>query len=249
MGSLHAVTATTVRSWQDELRAARGSLRSVEHGAQLVVERLWAELGDTAALVRLYLALPLQQLGAGDMDAARSAALQLGLHDTIAPNTLALTLMATRGVVPAWNDRTRSRTHRAIPLMNSEMVARLPLLPSLFQQTGVGLSWIDGQSGNTEESFMTETGRTGLFLVDARSSVDSKGRPIVAAREFVEQHKIQSVAGVGGNYLGGSFAGLLLFLRETVDRPTLQRISPLLGSFRAATTPLMLRAQVLDRRA
>ena len=48
-----------------------------------------------------------------------------------------LALLATAGDEPDWNDRDRSRGHRAIPLASERMVEELPMIAQLIRQLGL----------------------------------------------------------------------------------------------------------------
>ena len=46
-------------------------------------------------------------------------------------------------------DRKRSIGHLAIPLVSSDLVGRMPLVASLFDQLGVGLDWLEDPRAGT----------------------------------------------------------------------------------------------------
>lgn len=56
-----------------------------------------------------------------------------------APSLTCLTLLASAGAVPGWNDPARSSRFRVIPLDTLEAVERLPMFSQLFRQLGVSL--------------------------------------------------------------------------------------------------------------
>jgi hypothetical protein len=98
------------------LRTSSADVGSMEEAAQRVVRLLYdsivvAASGERAcALVRFYKTHPLNALPFDLQEFARNAQ-----KAELEPNTTCLTLLATVGDEPEWNDRRRSRNHQAIP--------------------------------------------------------------------------------------------------------------------------------------
>jgi hypothetical protein len=82
---------------------------------------------------------------------------------------------------------------------------------------------------------------SGVFYVaDAASARDDRGRPIIAAQDFVSTYGVKTVFGFGGAYmLERSFAAIIVFARETVSREQVQAFAGLAGLFKAATLSLV----------
>ena len=56
-----------------------------------------------------------------------------------------------------------------------------------------------------------------FYVPDARTEVDEKGRPVISAQDFVEEHGIGTVFGFGGAYmLERSYLAMIFFCREAV---------------------------------
>src|SRR5687768_24628 len=104
-----------------ELRKLGTGAGSMEEAANRIVRRLFEQLqsgnGEPAcALVRMFVTVPFAELEPGQRDFVRSA---LGRTD-MAPATKCLTLLATAGLMDAWNSRTTSTGHQALPLISEE---------------------------------------------------------------------------------------------------------------------------------
>ena len=66
--------------------------------------------------------------------------------------------------------------------------------------------------------------------------MDSKGRRIIAARDFVQEHGVKTVFGFGGAYgLTGTFVVTVLFTRETIARSQAERFMRLTSQLKAST--------------
>jgi hypothetical protein len=93
-----------------ELRAIGSDCSSMEETADQVVAYLYDNLGDSegaapgCALVRFYVTLPLADLEPGLQQFAWTSA----GPPQLAPTTKCLTLLASRGLEPAWNSRHTS---------------------------------------------------------------------------------------------------------------------------------------------
>jgi hypothetical protein len=160
------------------------------------------------ALARLYVTHPHAQLPADDQRFARKL-----LTGPAAqwPNLKCLTLLATRGDQEEWNDRTRSRGHRAIPLPTTAIVQKAPMIAQLFTQMGVELSTVL----KAEPSLFPDlTKRTyNVFHVTR-----ALGSPYIPAQEdFVRRHGIESVVGFGGALPWGEHFAVVLFSRTPIS--------------------------------
>lgn len=246
MPSITSLTPTALRNFQEEAGRAVRAAPTVEAGARVFLERLWPLLGEEAVLARVYLAVAASALG--DEDRLRAAKLAAEGGEELTARSPVLTLFATRGVQPAWNARAQSQRHRAVPLSSEAALrARMPWVVGLLEQTGAGSTAQQMAQWNPDVSAEIKPGNAAmLFLADARTAHDGQGRVQCASRDFVEQHKVRSVVGSAGQYLGGTFVTLVAFLREAVDERAAQRMVPLLGTFRAATTAHFVRGDLFD---
>lgn len=141
-----------------------------------------------------------------DLDAdSQSVALRVFPGASGIPELRCLTLLATAGDQPEWNQIQTSRGHRVIPLPSEEMVQEAPMIAQLITQLGGKIANVLRPDpallfDNTSASY-------NLFYVPM-----ALGSPyIVAQKEFVEDHRIASVLGFGGLLASGDFFAAILF--------------------------------------
>jgi hypothetical protein len=191
-------------------------------------------------LVRLFVTVPFGKLPAVNRSFVTQLANTQGLTGLIKEGTLVLSLLATRGRKPAWNDRRQSQGHIGIPLVSAAFIDRIPMMSRLLNEVGLSLDWIDSQ----EKVIATKTfiGLSGVFYVpDAKTAVDHQGRKIISAQDFVDDQNVKTVFGLAGGYpISRTFLTLIVFCCEPVERPYVERFLPLISSFKANTTSLVL---------
>jgi hypothetical protein len=199
---------------------------TLESAARIWTDVVDASLGSALILARVFAVVPAAALPTPDLAFARAVAAQAG--HALEQDAPVLALMATRGVCPAWNDRQGSRDHRAVPLASPDYVASMPMVSWLLGELRAELRprhdghaiWVSG------------TGTTATFYVfDARTSVDARGRLTIPAREFVREHDVRTVLGVGGTVRGGMLFTMILFARQHVTRSVADRLVPVAADF------------------
>jgi hypothetical protein len=95
---------------------------TLQTAAQICVDELFREFGESTVMARLYVTLPLRDLPDRDNGYARTVATGAGVAEQLKDATVSLSLLGTRGRKPTWNDRIQSRDHLAIPLVSSEFI-------------------------------------------------------------------------------------------------------------------------------
>jgi hypothetical protein len=137
--------------------------------------------------------------------------------------------------VPRWNSRHLSEGHVGIPLASADFVETIPMIASLVKQLGMTIE----RAQDVETAIVTQSlgQAAGVFYVDdADTAVDSKGRPVIAAREFVQDHGVRTVFGFGGAYaLTGTFVVAVLFTREHIGRSQAERFLRLASQLKTST--------------
>ena len=197
-------------------RFLRGSGRdalSMQAAAQILVRYLYEAFGpkdhavNDCALVRcfkthLHSALPV------GLEATLS-----GRTDSTSPcsNARCLTLLATAGDLPAWNDPMQSSGHRVIPLVSAESVMQAPMIAQLIQQLGLDIEAV--LSPNEELLLEADERNYGVFHIET-----ALGNPSIPAQSFVQQHGIQSVLGFGGLLPSGDLFAVILFSKVCISR-------------------------------
>jgi hypothetical protein len=142
-----------------------------------------------------------------------------------------LTLLATCGEQPEWNERRRSVGHRAIPLPSKRAIARVPMIARLIKQLGL------------EESEITHP--QPALMMDAEQRTynvfyvpEARGSPYIPAQaDFVAPVGIRSVLGFGGLLPPGDLFAVILFSRVSIPRQTSELFKPLALSAKVAVLP------------
>lgn len=183
--TLEALARETVRYFYDECRDDGGNRECV--------------------LVRFYKTHPY-----GDLPSDLQAFARGVMADTPLPTTQCLTLLATAGDEPAWNSRTASRGHQAIPLASAQMVEQAPMIAELVRSMGLDVSAVVAPHPDLID---TLTGKTfNVFHVP-----DAAGSPFIPAQdEFVRRYGVRSVIGFGGILVTGDFYAVILFSRAPI---------------------------------
>lgn len=197
-GSIEAAATDACRFFYDELAMQRG--------------------GRACALVRCY---KVHDYGLLPPELQQFARAQLP-PDAGPPGPLlrCLTLMATVGDEPEWNDRRRSRGHQAIPLPTVSVIERAPMIAQLFRAFGVELK---AAIAPAPEIVRNLAGKSyGVFHVP-----EAKGSPYIPAQDFVERYGIRSVIGFGGALLSGDLFAIVMFTRTTVPELAADRFKSL----------------------
>jgi hypothetical protein len=221
----------------DDITEKTKSCKTLEEAAQTVTDVLYEEFSDSIVLARLFGTVPLGKLPVANRSFVAELADSQGITDLIKDETLILSLLGTRGAEVAWNDRRRSEGHVGIPLASADFIDKIPMMSRLLKEVGLDLDWIDRQEAITIKTF---AGLSGVFYVpDARTAVDDQGRKIISAQDFVRDNDIKTVFGLAGSYpLKKTFVTLIIFCRETLQKPQVDRFLLLMSSFKAKTTSL-----------
>jgi len=124
-----------------------------------------------------------------------------------------LTLLATAGEVPEWNDRRKSRGHIAIPLESIEIVERAPMIASLIRQMGLEID----EALYPDPQLLLDADQQAFNVFHVEHAKEDASIP---AQEFVRDHGVQSVLGFGGLLPSGDFFAVILFSKVHIHRET-----------------------------
>lgn len=222
----------------DELSVKIKECKTLEQAAMEAMGLLYKEFSDTIVLARLFVAVPYGKLPTDNRSFVSELARTHNITDLINDETYVLSLLGTKGVDPAWNDRRNSKGHVGIPLASADFIDRIPMMSRLLKEVGLDLSWIDRQ-----EAVATKTlaGLSGVFYVsDAETAVDDKGRKIISAQDFVQANKIKSVFGCAGGYpISKTFITMIVFCRDAIKQSSVEQFLPFISNFKAGTTPIV----------
>lgn len=230
---LAAFTLGDMISLGAALRRPDADARSIEQVGRRIVETLRARLldprlgGPSCVLARLYRTIPFSDLNDSLKDCARKAFPDGPLHE----ETRCLTLLASAGEQPEWNDVSRSRGHRTIPLPSVEIVNRLPMVAQLIKQ--FGLDPTDIVEGRNDLVLDATSSAFNVFHVE-----EAAGSPHVPAQEdFVAPFGVRSVLGFGGLLPGPDLFAVILFSRTPIPRETADLFKTVALSVKLALLP------------
>ena len=112
------------------------------------------------------------------------------------------------------------------------------MMSRLLKEVGLDLNWIDSQEAIAVKTF---AGLSGVFYVrNAEKAMDDRGRSIISAQDFVRENNVKTVFGLAGAYpISRTFLTLIVFSRETLERPQVEQFLHLISHFKANTTSLV----------
>ena len=214
-----------------EFRRLSAGASSMEEVAGRIVRTLYDSLGTgdvrACALVRMFVTVPFAQLD----DEQRAFALALLGGAQPVPSMKCLTLLATVGDEPQWNDRRASENHQAIPLPSPYVVERAPMIAQLIREFGMDLGSVVRPSGDVVRALGGKS--YGVFHVE-----NAPGSPYIPAQEgFVDRYGIRSVLGFGGLLPEGDLFGVILFSRVHVPVGSADRFRSLALDLRSCLIP------------
>jgi PAS domain S-box-containing protein len=197
------------------VRKVAESASSMEEAAQEIVQFLRRTLVDrhtrdaNCALVRCFKTHSLQQLPPELAEIARGLLTEKRHAQSDLP---CLTLLATAGDLPPWNDRRSSRHHAAIPLESVEIIERAPMISSLLRQMGLRLEVA------TDSRLILDADQHAFNVFHVEHA---QGSPFIPAQsDFVRPYGVRSVLGFGGLLPGGELFIVIMFSRVTIPRET-----------------------------
>jgi hypothetical protein len=228
------MTRISKSTW-DDIKGLRERLMdrrptSVAEGAQFFVKDVASQF-ESVVLARLFLVVPLDSLPSIEKEIATRAAKD---DARLKPATRVLSLVGTYGREEEWRDRTLSKGHRAIPLLDTAHVQLIPMIARLLADLEVDFQGLD--DGRSIASQPMLGGLNAKFsIADARTSTDAKGRLVVPTREFVDTYGVKSTFGMGGSYADGTLAVAVFFTDEVVDPLVVDRFPSLISNFKMST--------------
>jgi hypothetical protein len=225
---LSQLNLSSMTECSTQLRRLGKNADSMEEAAGEIVRFLYDSIGSSGdracALVRFYKTHPYGELPEDLQEFARTSS------PDVRPATRCLTLLATVGDVPEWNDRRQSRGHRAIPLPSEQTVAQAPMVAQLMRQLGLDVTALLSQ----DSSVIVDASQRTFNVFHVQDAVDS---PYIPAQDFVRNHGISSVLGFGGILPTGDLFAVILFSREHIPANTAELFKPLSLSAKVAVVP------------
>jgi hypothetical protein len=237
------VTGATIDGLEARMDQELSPLESLEAAAQRLCDILYTTFEESTVLVRVFATVPFAALPSTNRGFVERL-VGAGARQVLTPKTPVLSLLGTRGGVPRWNSRHLSEGHVGIPLASADFVDSIPMIASLVKQLGLAID----RAEDVETAIVTQSlGKiAGVFYVDdAATAVDSKGRRIIAARDFVQEHGVRTVFGFGGAYgLTGTLVVAVVFTRDSVARGQAERFMRLANQLKASTMKPVTRRHI-----
>lgn len=218
------------------LRRLGTGAASMEEAANRVVRLLHSRLADATQagepacmLVRCFKTQPFGELDAGLQRAGRDAL----EAENPTPEMRCLTLLATAGELPEWNDRRLSAGHRVIPLPSERGVRRIPMIAHLIRQLGLEV----GSVLRPDPAVMMDLQQHTFNVFHVPQAL---GSPHIPAQEaFVKPFGVRSVLGFGSVFPTGDLFAVVLFARVEVRREVADLFAPLALSVKLALLPFV----------
>ena len=217
---------------------------SMEEAASAIVHYLFEHFVDpttgekNCALARFFKTHRFAELEPRLQDVARSAS---GNSPALNDETRCLTLLATAGIRPEWNQRRTSVGHRAIPLVTEEVVRQAPMVAQLIQGFGLDIA----QVVRPDVNLMLDVDQQNYNVFHV---AEARGSAFVPAQDFVRDCGIRSVLGFGGLFSSGDLFAVILFSRVYIPRETAELFRTLALGVKLALLPFV-RGQVFAKEA
>lgn len=217
------------------LRKLGAGATSMEEVASRTVRYLYDHFVDpqsgerSCVLVRLFKTHPYHQLTA---PLSRCIQEILGSVPTD-PTLKCLTLLATAGAQPAWNDRQRSVGYQAWPLTGLDLNVQYPMFVQLIKQFGLDLDTVVQPDPTLLVDLEHKT--FNVFHV-----ADAAGSPYIPAQaNFVIPFGVRSVLGFGGILPTGNLFTVILFAKVHIPRETAEAFKTLALNVKMALLPFV----------
>lgn len=215
-----------------DLRRLGATATCLQDVANEIVRYLYDRLVDddgrpACALVRVFKTHPTRLIGP---ELQRFAARKLA-HGSLGDCPKCFVLLASKGLVPGWDDRTRSTRFQAIPVGGDAFVAQFPMFSQLLSQFGIDLhAFLKPGSDLIVDQ---EEHRFNVFHVE--HAVDNPYIPL--QQEFVRPYGIQSVLGFGSLLPSGEIFAVIVFSKIVISREIADRFQTLALCAKIALLP------------
>ncbi len=226
-----------------ELKGLTSECPTLRDAGQICVDRLHQEFAESLALIRLFATVPFAFLPEREQAFARRLATERKVQSQITEDTIVLTLLASRGSMPEWNDPRRSRHHLAIPVLSASFIQTIPLVSRVLAETGI-VPWLEKQSTLIMLKTVGEMAQL-IYVEAARTSRTSDGFHVIPSQDFVQAHDIRTVLALGGSYLNGTAMALLLFTTEHFTEGQAAKFTPLVNTIKTMTMKAVMDCKIL----
>lgn len=147
------------------------------------------------------------------------------------PSLPCLTLLASAGIHPGWNDPTLSSRFRVLPLNGPDTLERLPMFQQLFRQLGFTLPHVTASN----QDLLLDPSEHSFNVFHVPEALGSPHVPV--QEEFVRRYGIRSVLGFGAPLPNGDLFSIILFSKDYISEETAQLFKPLALCAQIALAP------------
>jgi hypothetical protein len=233
-----------IETLRTKIMGRRSATATVAEAAQAFVED-FPQMFSSVVLARLFVVAPLRALPAVERDFASAAA---SGDVRLRPDTRVLALLGTWGRDPQWRDRTLSRGHLAVPLLDRAYVENIPMLARLLADLRVDFAALDDGRAIASQPMLGGLNAK-FFVPDALTAVNDRGQFVIPSRDFVASQGVRSVFGMGGAYVDGTLAVAVIFTNEVIDSLVVDRFPSLISNFKMATSTLLAQGRIFPASA
>lgn len=242
---IEEASASTVADLWLEMEQRVLAAGFLEEGAQILAAALYGQFEESVVIGRVFVTVPFGELPKANEQFVRGLVESAGAVEDLKDTTPVLSLIGTYGLEEDWRDRRRSKRHVGIPFVSSSFVDAIPMMSRLLKDFGVPVGWVD--SHDSEMIVNTIGSSAGvLFVENAATATDAAGRKIIAAQDFVANHDVKSIFGVGGAYSTGQIAVILVFCRDQISRTAAERFVTLAAFFISKTAGYVKQGRIFS---
>ncbi|MCH7959432.1 MAG: hypothetical protein IID08_04850 [Candidatus Hydrogenedentes bacterium] len=227
------------RTWESA-SAQVATAKTLEKAAGAFIGSIYEEFEVSLALARFFLTIPFRDLPERNRIWVEILADDNGVSGDLHGETPVLSLVASRGTKTAWNDIRSSRGHVGIPLVSPVFISEMPMMAKMLQELGVVENLVGDARSPTDVEASPFSIRT-FHVPDAAESVDSQGRKIIPAQDFVSENAIRTVFGLGRPYTNEvrNVAIAIFFAKEQLAHEIVRKFEPVMDGFQNETVGLV----------
>lgn len=225
-------------TWMLKVTAKASGGGPFEDLAQSAVRDLHAEFADSIVLTRMYVTVPFAALPERNAGWVRALAEAKNVSSELSDDTQVISLVGSAGRVPEWNDRCASNGHVGIPMTSASFIDAIPMMSRLMASLGGDLDWIDSKDTVQVVSRLGTVAGT-FYVPDAATEVDTRGRKVISATDFVAEHGVKTVFGIGGAFASGQLLVCLVFCDQHVPLSVVDAFRAPFLRFKSASAPLL----------
>lgn len=242
-GEVLAIARSGLSSLEEAIGRHGAATPTLQSAARAFLDALLELAPVTTVLARVLVTQPYRDLPSEEHAFVDRLAKESGVRPRLRPDTPVLTLLASRGIRPAWNDVRDPLGHRAVPLTDARFLRTIPMVGPMLEDLGYP---IEALTPADDRALGPRLG-DGMGVFHVHDAADPATEARVPSRAFVVEHGVRSVFGLGTTYVDGTVLVVLVFSRDLVDRETVVGLAPLAATLKRRTYPAVAAGRVFDR--